>query len=478
MIQAIQDLLSQGGRAIIPEVGCLSINDEGKTVFNSFLTFNDGKLIGWLVQNEGLDENAATKKVESWASEIKAEVLSGKEFSLGLIGKFVLEGKDEIEFTTDLTSISQKTQTEVISTQTPIKEDVSETSMIQVIEPEPQVLEETIEKTTEETPKSITPLTIIEETDFREKDEVEEPSIEPTQDTPMSKSLDDILNKTHVQGEYPTEDESLEETDSDKNDEVEQLQEIERPKQVNESTENKAEELSEHSTESVLIEEVKPEEKESEAIAEKKEKKKSKKEQTEKAQSEEVTVKRKRGVFFYINIVLAVLILGIGAFALIYTDEVSAWLGISSQKTENIKDSIPEQNEIEAGSVFENPEEIEVEELVPVGEEINEAPEPIVNQPKVEEKPKPARTPEPVNVPAVASNGHFHIIVGKFAVKQNADRLVQKIINAGYDGKILRSTETGHTVSFHSYPTMEEAKNNINKAKEITGTGAYIEEKK
>ncbi len=131
-------------------------------------------------------------------------------------------------------------------------------------------------------------------------------------------------------------------------------------------------------------------------------------------------------------------------------DKIMGYFKDSTKKEDDTEkfDSIPESGE----TVEEFVEEIPQEEVAPAS----------VDQPIIEQ------------TPAVAASGNFHIIVGTFGVKENADRLVQKILDAGYDGKIITSTDKGHTVSFHSYNTKEEAANQISKASEITGTSAYV----
>jgi hypothetical protein len=68
--------------------------------------------------------------------------------------------------------------------------------------------------------------------------------------------------------------------------------------------------------------------------------KKDKTELKEETKHEEVTVNRKRGAFFYVNIILAILILGFGAYAFVYPDQVSQWFGIGKSKSQNVRDSV------------------------------------------------------------------------------------------------------------------------------------------
>jgi cell division septation protein DedD len=438
MITAIQELLNSTGRAIIPELGCLSINDENQVVFNPFLKFNDGKLIAWLVSNEGLDENQAQENVSAWAKDIQEQVLAGKEVSLGTLGRFFLEGKDYVGFSSDGMN--------------PVGSEMEE------------------EKTVDDYPQ------------------LKNVYIPPVQED-APKDLDAILNKTEVSEDSDSKEEDAQEIDSvagvensaieasvDREEQIENdVEPIEASHTHDDSSsspENEVEEQNKAAENDAALGIDKP----AESVVPKPENEKSK---NQEKTSEEVTVNRKRSPFFYINIVLFALIVGLGAFAFIYADEVSEWLGISAPKTELVKDSIPNENQNEQEALIEEPIE-ETETLdydaTPVLEEVQQAPEPPKQEaPKVVEKPKPESPIQ--DIPAVAASGDFHIIVGKFAVKENADRLVQKIRDAGYDGKILRSTSTGHTVSFHTYPTLEDANNNINKAKEISGTGAYVEKK-
>ncbi len=465
MIQAIQELLNSAGRAIIPGVGCLSINDENKIIFNPFLKFNDGKLSAKIMELEGIGENESQKKLSAWTREIEQTLMQGHDFDLGALGRFFLEGKDEIGFSTE----------SKISASSSRQEEPSQQEPNESLQPEPVTVHaHTIDQTpqTAETPQSEEQIELAKDINSNPV-EAEEHTITPTEEqleleqkeetTSKKASLDDLLNARAV---YPTQEnsentpESIEVIDNEPIVETSSAitheniaQSLEEVKsEVGETLADKNAQSVQNSSENVDNASGKP--------------KKSKKHENPEVQGEEIIIKRKRSKIFYVNIFLFFLIIVLGTFAFLYTDEVSEWLGISAPTTEVPRDTVL-QEEAEIEDVTPEPAE-----NLPETEELPEvAPVP----PKIEVLPTPE--PMPSNIPAVASSGDFHIIVGKFAVKENADRLVQKIRDSGYDGKILRSTATGHTVSFHSYPSMEEATNNLNKAKEITGTGAYIEKK-
>jgi cell division protein FtsN len=176
--------------------------------------------------------------------------------------------------------------------------------------------------------------------------------------------------------------------------------------------------------------------------------------------------KKRRGIFFFVNILLLLLIIGGGVYSYLYFDQVSEWIGIKKEQREvNDKPAI-ENKEIEA--IDEIVDQPPVEETILEDQELQSESE--VTEELVESQFQTV----PVEIPAVSSIGNFHIVVGTFSVKENAERLVTKIKDAGYDGKILMTTDLGYTVAFHSYPTKEDATQNIEKAKSITGTSAYV----
>lgn len=470
MNQAIQELLTTSGRAIIPGIGCLSVNNEEKIVFNSFLTFDDGKITAWLKANEGLDEHQASKKILDWSNELKSTVLHGGEFSLGSIGRFIRQGKDEIEFTS------------ATSSNTPINH--SDTSFVQDKIHTENTNENQEKKAFTDNPDSL-PEKITYPSHSITKTEVVSESTDNNSPTETSNnvgekatnSLSDLLNKSKnnlpADSDVPTgnnDDAHVNLNEFDKKSEENltivsvaskdaDLKESERismneEKNLVSKLDTKTDEVNSAIQDRVTSET-------NDRIVTKKDKTELK----EETKHEEVTVNRKRGAFFYVNIILAILILGFGAYAFVYPDQVSQWFGIGKSKSQNVRDSVTTKSK--------NIDAVDKDTAKIVQNDISEE-NATVDQP-VEQK---IETPKTGDILAVTSGGAFHIIVGKFAVRANADRLVQKIKDSGYDGKILRSTEIGHTVSFHTYPTLEEAKNNIDKAKDITKTKAYVEENK
>ncbi len=442
MNKYIIEFLKQEGRVIIPDFGCLSMSDDGKVVFNTYIKFDDGKLSSYICEQTGTEAQDVINKISAWAREIQAQVNKGEDFELVGLGKFYKTGPDELDFkasTGESNDAAEKAKESQIEQSTnpiePAAEDIkTETS------DEPQSTTEKPEIEDAEKPES-----------KHNKNIYIPPSTDETNTEPeKAASLDALLDKKKT-------DETIQQ---DEVKSVDEKAEISHPEETPAFEDRIA--ASTHEEPQALDSEREntPEpEKTSNKNADKEADKKDKKTKNaaSKTSSEEVTVKRKRGVFFYINILLLLLIIGLSVFAYLYTDEISKWLGITTEKV--LDEPKQEEEEIVAP-------EPEIEEILP------ETPSEDVPVEEIVEEPVQQVIIDPI--PAVAASGNFHIIVGTFSVKENAERLVQKIRDAGYDGKILKSSAGGHTVSFHSYNTKDDASNNISKATEITGTSAYV----
>lgn len=446
MNKYIIEFLKQEGRVIIPDFGCLSMSDDGKVVFNTYIKFDDGKLSSYICEQTGTEAQDVINKISAWAREIQTKVNKGEDYELVGLGKFYKTGPDELDFKASFgeTSASDEKLEETITESTPNKQEA--------------VAEDLISETSETTPPPTEKPDVVasEKTESKQNKNIYIPPNTDETNTEPEKpaSLDDLLDKnkaddTIQQDEVKSVDEKAEISHPEVTPAVEDriaARTHEEPQAVDSERENTSKS-----------------EKKADKSVDKETKKTDKKieNKTSKTSSEEVTVKRKRGVFFYINILLLLLIIGLSVFAYLYTDEISKWLGITTEKVldepkQEEEEIVAPEPEIEENLPETPSDDMPVEEVVE--EVVEEAIEQVINDP----------------IPAVAASGNFHIIVGTFSVKENAERLVQKIRDAGYDGKILKSSASGHTVSFHSYNTKDDASNNISKATEITGTSAYV----
>jgi hypothetical protein len=446
MNKYIIEFLKQEGRVIIPDFGCLSMSDDGKVVFNTYIKFDDGKLSSYICEQTGSEPQDVINKISAWARELQAQVNTGVDYELVGLGTFYKTGPDEIDFRSGAASVASKSPVE----ESPKVETPSETEASPE-EPQAPVVADIEPVEVQTTPEPEVPTEEEIAPKAKKTKEPKEPQIaQPTAKESKQKQniyIPPVLGETKAKREKSTSlDDVLGKNTTEENREEVAATPVENPIEAIHETAAEPETPSAPIVETV--ETVTP-------IAEKViVEEKANAETATNPNTEEVTVKRKRGVFFYINILLLLLIIGLSVFAYLYTDEISKWLGITTEK------------------VIDEPEQEEEEIVAPVSEEVEE--ELVEEIPQEEVAPAPVEQPIIEQTPAVAASGNFHIIVGTFGVKENADRLVQKIRDAGYDGKIITSTDKGHTVSFHTYNTKEEAANQISKASEITGTSAYV----
>ena len=447
MNKYIIEFLKQEGRVIIPDFGCLSLSDDGKVVFNTYIKFDDGKLSSFICEQTGSDKQDVINKISAWARELQAQVNTGVDFELVGLGTFYKTGPDEIDFRSGAASVAsispvEETQKVETPTETEPRPEEPQAPVVADIEPvEVQTAAETEAPTEEEIVPKVKKTKASKEPQIaqptakesKQKQNIYIPPVlgETKAEREKSTSLDDVLGKN------TTEEIRIEAAATPVENPIEAIHETAAEPETPSAPIVETVETVTPMAEKVIVED------------------KPNAETEPNPNTVEVTVKRKRGVFFYINIFLLFLIIGLSVFAFMYTDEISKWLGI---KTESV---LPEPKD-----------EVKNTDTLPVTEQVVE--EIVEETPQEEIAPAPDDQPIIEQTPAVAAGGSFHIIVGTFGLKENADRLVQKIRDAGYDGKIITSTANGHTVSFHSYNTKDEAANQISKAKEITGTSAYV----
>jgi nucleoid DNA-binding protein len=440
MNKYIIDFLKQEGRVIIPNFGCLSLSEDGKVVFNTYIKFDDGKLSAYICEQTGNEAQDVINSISAWSSELQAQVNTGVDYELTGLGVFFKAGADDIDFRSGASASTSHTTSEKAKVEEVVEEkSASDENAVETeIEPakEEEVADVPAQNETESEPekpqtRKNTALAQASVEELKQTKNIYIPGDESSkEDKVKESSLEDVLGKTDLPQE--------------KNPEVDKTAD---------STENSAAAAT-NQTEPAPVASEKISQEEQRTVVES-----AKHSEPEKTEAEEVTVKRKRGAFFYINIVLLLLIIGLSVFAYLYTDEISKWLGIT---TENVLPEVKEKEDSVEATTINQEENAAIDYEEDITEIVEETPPAPVDQTIIE------------LTPAVASSGNFHVIVGTFSIKENAERLVQKIRDAGYDGKILRSTDVGHTVSFHSYNTKEEATNNIGKATEITGTSGYV----
>ncbi|MGQ1890183.1 SPOR domain-containing protein [Thermophagus sp. OGC60D27] len=103
MEQYLLELIRENNRVILPDFGAFIISrDAGATVlFNNFLTFNDGLVINYLSDKEGIESDEASKRVAEFVGKIKQELDENGEYTLQKIGSFIKDQNGILRFTQD-----------------------------------------------------------------------------------------------------------------------------------------------------------------------------------------------------------------------------------------------------------------------------------------------------------------------------------------------------------------------------------------
>ena len=220
----------------------------------------------------------------------------------------------------------------------------------------------------------------------------------------------------------------------------------------------------------------------------KKEKVKPKKEKKEK------TGKKKKGVFFWIMILILVVFAGGGIFIGLNYDEVKSYMGwdefedvevpVTTKKDEaDQPDEVGEeiqQGELNEPEIIEDGltvEEGEESAQVEVEEQEEQEEEEIIEEEPVEEEPDPVVEKEPKTPvetqPATSASGDFHLIAGTFTNKSNADKLVENLKSKGYPAENIGFLNNMHYVSVKSFSTAREAQQNASSV-QADAPGAWV----
>jgi nucleoid DNA-binding protein len=423
MDQYLLQILKETNTIIIPDLGALTITntDTGETMFMPFLKHDDGKLSGHIAAKEGIEENEAKNIVAKHVREIKSKLDQGESYVMFEFGTFSKNDDGDIEFTNwksgDTATPTETPTPEVIEkeppTKTKVAEDVKEEPVI-VSTTEP-VVEEAQEEVEEQVTEDITEESKIEES---------EPEVEG-KEAPDKK--EEVIEEQPEVTPIPT-PEPAKETPSPK-------------KEMN-----------------IL---------EKEELAAN-----SKKLNQLKADKDSQKNRKKRGIGFYLLIVLILILVGGGTFVGIYYDEVKQHIPFLADNTKDNKEEPSEidkmkdmigEDEVadESDSSDENTDTTDITQEEEMSEEMIE--EPIVEEPEV-------ITPTPVSDGSLP----FHIVAGAFGSPENAERLAEKIRGMGYPATTFKRGNMT-IVSVKSFATKAEAQAAVSTVQDATPSGWVLE---
>ncbi|HLW06594.1 MAG TPA: SPOR domain-containing protein [Marinilabiliaceae bacterium] len=88
MEKYLQELIQSQNRIIIPDFGAFIISrDNGHHIlFNNFLTFNDGLLVRYICEEEGLNSDQALERVGQFIEKVKSTLIKDGQFRIDKIG--------------------------------------------------------------------------------------------------------------------------------------------------------------------------------------------------------------------------------------------------------------------------------------------------------------------------------------------------------------------------------------------------------
>jgi nucleoid DNA-binding protein len=194
------------------------------------------------------------------------------------------------------------------------------------------------------------------------------------------------------------------------------------------------------------------------------------KEDTSTSSASEKTAKT-RSVFFY-PIIVFIILLGAGAiYTGLYPEKVKDLFGVidtNEKSTNTAENSIKEISDDTSINENEEVSEPVLQNDLSEDDITNQITEKITTPTAPEEE---KVTPKPAPKQTVTQSGSYHIIVGSFSEKTNAENLVKTLQDKGYPAQIIGPINNFHMVSFQIFPTIEEARNAIPKAIEETGGG-------
>jgi len=392
MEQHILSILKESNTIIIPNLGALTITNQttGEIMFMPYLKYDDGKLSNYIAEEEGISSDEAKTKITSFTENILNKLTTSGSASLPGIGTFS-KGEDDIEFKHD--SNAENTQT--------------------IIETSPQVpASETNEEIQNETP--------IEEVIEPVQEEQNETEIETRPETTPEDQTD-----------ITTEDKELD-------------SELTTPSKEEQKAALKAEKEAKTKAESEAKAKAKAEKEakikaEKEAKAKAKAEKKNKKTLNEDSNSSKP--KKKRGIVFWI-LILLVLILGAGG----------TYVGLNY---EDVKDKLPFLSHEKHEEVSEEHDEVSEEH-----EESND----LENNEETTSTESSNETHK-TRTHAKSENGAFYIILGTFNEEVNARGLAERLSMEGVNNANVIERDGRYSVIYNKFSTKDAALSELETAR-------------
>lgn len=445
----LAEILKEVNTLIIPNFGALTVTNSstGEVMFMPYLKYDDGKLVKFIAEKEGISEEESKARIAKYVGEIEEKLNSGASYELEPLGTFTKDSSGDVEFVSKSSDEVNIIESASLISEEPViipivvdelpkqkEEEIEEENVIPVIQEEPESHEDSNEIVLEETAQNeyLEEEELIEETvetNSKEQEQEEQAIIEESKagskdetdtvvlvETPINENLEEAV-KTVEKEEILLDATTYTEEDQWKDDlDLPPLNaKIERPKK---------------------------------AILEKTQKD-----------------KKRRRPAFYILLVLAVLLLGgTLTIAMFYNSFEKMFPFLSKHPTEEVT---PEKEKVKSPEITEETNEevtTESEEKLMVKEEEPVEETPIIQKSEVTNDSEIIQT----STGQVNRSKPFHIIGGAFSDKSNADRYQSKLVSGGNTSVIIGKFDQLYIVSIASYGTKAEAETALSTSKGVS----------
>ncbi len=174
-----------------------------------------------------------------------------------------------------------------------------------------------------------------------------------------------------------------------------------------------------------------------------------------------VEKKKRKGFVFWAILILLILFISGGTFVLMNEDKVDEYMGwkmFEKKKTDSDQMVKDPTTETKTETTREPKEEVIPEKGTIPKEEVESIPKETTAKTPVKEEKKPI----------VSSSGQHHIVVGCFEDKTNADQMVERYKEKGFDSKIISHSGGLYFVAAQSYPTSKAAFSDLPRVRQTT----------
>lgn len=195
------ELLKDENTVIIPGLGALTVVNRNPLdlKFMSYLKFNDGTLVKFIAQQEGIEQDDAKAKIDAFVAEVTAVLEQGKSYEIPEVGVLSKDSSGDIQITSP--QIEDAVTEEIVTVSETIieekQEEIEELPKEETVIKEPEIIEsivEEIEAPTVEPEKKEEKIEVVEEKVEQFVVEKTEPIITPVEENTVKATEEDQWN--------------------------------------------------------------------------------------------------------------------------------------------------------------------------------------------------------------------------------------------------------------------------------------------